>query len=666
MRVAYVCRDLATDSATGPGAHAFAAANAMALAGHEVHLISEELAAPWRQLLPGISRLNWQPLLPERVAHLYFTERQSYADRVYDTVQAVHDETGLDVIELPDAGGEALTLLRAKRLLARFPNTRLAVSLQPWSTIRLGPTAHQPTEYTAELTAYAEQYARSHADIVLAATQADADTAGVHSGQLRRCLPSLPYPDSTPPGGFAPDAARTVLWLGPIRPDAGLETVLHALELAHEKEPELRLVLRGADTPTDPVGRSYWQHLQGQLTGSLRGAVTLAGPLRIAELAALPPAGTQCVLATGVSGTPSEALVAMAAGYVVAAPMGSVGAGLICDNETGRIVPDRNPQALADVLVAAVRGHATGAGLARAAADAMRNQYTPLRAAECLTEAYVSTPVRVAARWSARPAARADRVSVVIPVYNQGRFLASAVDSVRRGGPAELDIVVVDDGSTEPETVAALDALTDVNAVRQAHRGLSAARNAGIERARGPLILVLDADDMVQPGFLPAAVDALRRRDDLGFLGGYVRYFGLLNLVYVPAGLVGDLNLVLHTHLKSMVLFRRQALQHVGGYDESLPAFEDWEIQIRLARAGYDSDVLPLEGQLYRRHAESMSFSISNGMRTELVQYLVRKHADAMTAPQLTALLQQLVNLWKSGYEPSTSVLLQRAQGGKE
>jgi hypothetical protein len=166
---------------------------------------------------------------------------------------------------------------------------------------------------------------------------------------------------------------------------------------------------------------------------------------------------------------------------------------------------------------------------------------------------------------------------------------------------------------------------------------------------------------MIHPGFLPAAVDALRRRDDLAFASGYVRYFGLLDLVYVPAGPAGNLNLVLHTHLKSAVLYRREALERVGGYDENLPAFEDWEIQIRLTRAGYDSDVLPLVGQLYRRHADSMSFSMSNGMRSELIQYLVRKHAHSLTKVELITLLQTLVDLWKTGYEPSTSVLLQRA-----
>jgi GT2 family glycosyltransferase len=109
-----------------------------------------------------------------------------------------------------------------------------------------------------------------------------------------------------------------------------------------------------------------------------------------------------------------------------------------------------------------------------------------------------------------------------------------------------------------------------------------------------------------------------------------------------------------------MVLFRRECLEAVNGYDEELAAFEDWEIQIRLALAGYESDVLPRVGQRYRRHATSMSFSTSNAMRGELVQYILRKHAPQLTQQQLVRLLQNVVGFWKDGYEPSRSVLLQR------
>jgi glycogen synthase len=151
MRVAYACRDLASDSATGPGARAFAAVKAMAGMGHEVCLVSAELASPWRDRLAGTKWLSWQCVLPERADHVYFTDRHSYADRLYDTVLALHAQAPLDVIDVPDASGEALTLLRAKRLLAQFPRTCVAVSLQPGYTVRHGAAAHQPASFTAEL-----------------------------------------------------------------------------------------------------------------------------------------------------------------------------------------------------------------------------------------------------------------------------------------------------------------------------------------------------------------------------------------------------------------------------------------------------------------------------------------------------------------------------------
>jgi glycogen synthase len=660
MHVAYACRDLATDSATGQGAQTFSTAAAMARAGHQVDLVSAELAEVWQERLAGIERLTWQPLFDQRHGHVYFTEGLSYADRVYDTMGALHARAPLDVIELPDAGGEALTLLRAKRLLAQFPQTRLVVSLLPGSTVRLGPQSHQPATFGASLVAYAEEYARTHADLVLAVGATDACVAAIGGHRLRRYLPSLVDLDASvdhPAQEGLP--AHTVLWLGPIRPDAGLETLLRAVQLADAREPGLRVVLRGADTPTDPVGRSYWDHLRRQLPEPLRHSVTFACPLRVPELGSLPPAGTQCVLASRACGTPGEALLAIAAGFVITAPDDSIGAELLLANNTGRVVPDGDPQTLADALVENARRPADGKRRAVAASQRVRRRYAAQRVAECRAKAY---------GWPLRPAPTGRDVlgkaaaSVVIPVYNQGRFLGAAVDSIRRSGLEDPDIVVVDDGSTDPDTVATLERISGVTMLRREHRGLSAARNAGIERARAGFVLVLDADDLVAPDFLPAAVEALNRQDDIGFVGGYVRYFGLLNLIYVPAGPVDDLNLVLHTFLKSMVLYRREALERVGGYDENLPAFEDWELQVRLAEHGYSADVLPLVGQLYRRHSESMSFSISNGMRNELVQYIVRKHANTLSKPQLITLLQIMVDLWKTGFEPSKSVLLQQAQ----
>ena len=107
-------------------------------------------------------------------------------------------------------------------------------------------------------------------------------------------------------------------------------------------------------------------------------------------------------------------------------------------------------------------------------------------------------------------------------------------------------------------------------------------------------------------------------------------------------------------------MFRRSALEVVGGYDERFNSFEDWELQIALYRAGIESEVMPMLGQVYRRHVESASFSKINAIRHDLVQQLIRKHSNMLDAEGMRTGMLVLAHLWKTGYEPSTSVLLQR------
>jgi hypothetical protein len=146
----------------------------------------------------------------------------------------------------------------------------------------------------------------------------------------------------------------------------------------------------------------------------------------------------------------------------------------------------------------------------------------------------------------------------------------------------------------------------------------------------------------------------------LGYVAGYLRYFGLLDYTHVPAGYIPHLSLVVNTHARATALFTRESLLAIGGYDVLLPAFEDWDLHVRLALAGYTSDILPLEGHRYRRHAESMTFSSSNAMRLELLQHLMAKHLGSIDHEGARDLLILMANLWKTGYEPSASVRLQQ------
>ena len=595
MRIALSCRDLAAEELLGDGARVFARAREAAEAGHQVFLVAEELPPSRKD-----DRVEWVPTAPARPDHRYFTEAHRYADRVLDTLRTLGD---LDVAEFLDAGAEGLSTIRAKRLLGEFGGTTLRVVRCPWSTAAGGPAAHRPLTAEHQFTGFAERYCTEHADVTTTVTTSVTPTAS---------------------------RTRPAVWrLGAYRPDAGIETFLEAAALVLDVHPGTRFELRGEDTPTDPLGRSYRDHLRRGLPERLRHAITFGG--RLGD----EPLGARCVLPAGDAECPSTAAFALSRGSTVVAPKGSTAADVVERHGGGIVVAPDDPAALAEALFDD--------------APACTESRPALRFPQ--VEA-VTTPVEPGL------------VSVVIPLFDQGRFLASALASVRAAGYADVEIVVVDDGSTDPGTVAAFDALSDVVKVRQPNAGLSAARNAGIAASHGAYVVPLDADDELPPGFLGPAVTALARHPELSYVVGHVRYTGLLDHVQAPLGHAGDVSTVVNTHGRATGVFRKEALQAVGGYDESLPAYEDWDLYLRLARAGREGDVAPVEGQRYRRHADSMTFGHTRDDRRELTQLLLRRHAADLPPDRSLPLLLTLAELWKSGYEPSASARLLEAGDG--
>ena len=274
----------------------------------------------------------------------------------------------------------------------------------------------------------------------------------------------------------------------------------------------------------------------------------------------------------------------------------------------------------------------------------------------CAPEAVAERAVR-AYRHERRPPvgpAVPGPVSVVIPLFNQGAFVREAVASIRASAGVDPEIVVVDDGSTDDATRRIFDALSGIVKVRQPNRGLSAARNSGIARSSGAYVVPLDADDILHPDYLRTALVALRRNPELGYVNSYVRNFGLFDSPRVAIGNVPEVMLFVHTDGQPCGVYQRSALDAVGCFDEDLPGFEDWDMQIRLAKAGFGGDVLPRELVRYRRHADSLVFRSSNRLRVGQLQYLLRKHED-LFAPRAMSVALRLIELWKNNVEVSQS-----------
>lgn len=205
-----------------------------------------------------------------------------------------------------------------------------------------------------------------------------------------------------------------------------------------------------------------------------------------------------------------------------------------------------------------------------------------------------------------------DLCSVIIPCYNQARFLGEAIESVLTQTYPYFEIIVVDDGSTD-DTATIAASFDRVRCLKQRNRGLAVARNTGLKAAKGNYVVFLDADDRLLPNALKDGADSLGTNSECAFVYGHAKLIAAdgspLDIPDQVA--VGDdyyLELLRHNYIwtAGAVMYRREVLESVGGYDPSVSGSADFDLNIRVARhfPVCSSNTLVIE---YRRHDESMS-----------------------------------------------------------
>lgn len=197
-------------------------------------------------------------------------------------------------------------------------------------------------------------------------------------------------------------------------------------------------------------------------------------------------------------------------------------------------------------------------------------------------------------------------VSVVIAVFEGERFLADAIASAWAQTYSPLEVIVVDDGSSDRSAQLATQRRARV--LRRPHRGVSAARNAGIASARGDLIALLDADDRWPAERLALQVQRFIRRPELGFVLGRALLF-LDPSAPRPEWFTDDLAAGESVLARQTLVARRELFDRLGGFDESIDICEDFDWLVRCREAEIPYEVLDDVVVEYRVHGANSGLS---------------------------------------------------------
>lgn len=223
-------------------------------------------------------------------------------------------------------------------------------------------------------------------------------------------------------------------------------------------------------------------------------------------------------------------------------------------------------------------------------------------------------------------------ITIVIPCFNtKVEFLREAVESVKAyRGNSGYAIIIVDDGSTNEATLQWLKQLKDerINVIFQENKGPAAARNTGAQHANTEYILFLDGDDRLLPGYIDTGITVLQANAKAGVAYAGAIAFGDASRENFKPKPFDIIELLVQNYIPMCVVMRKKTWEDVGGIDEQLVQYEDWEFWINIYKAGWEFVFIDKPMFEYRiQHTSLIAQEPDEKFRTA-VDYIFKKHAD--------------------------------------
>ena len=429
----------------------------------------------------------------------------------------------------------------------------------------------------------------------------------------------------------------------------GVEPLLAACEKLWREGASFTLEMVGGDVHTPLKGGSLTTFLKRKYAHRLEsGNLVFTGALPHADCVQKMSQATAIVIPSLWENFPNTCIEAMSLGkVVVASEQGGQAEMVGHDGACGLVFSHKASGSLENALARALSmTEAERLQMGHAAAKRIESLCAPsvvvparLRHLEKVVASYRPKERYPFINAAIRNGPEADElpetplVSVVIPYYNLGKYLQECVDSIYASEGVRFEVIIVNDGSTDPASLEALEAirndgLPDLRILDIPNAGLASARNTGAEAASGELVAFVDADDRVGPEFLARATAVMRRYRNVHLVYSWVRFFdsGLgiwhswsFDLPY----------LLCHNQLVPIAMVRRDTfLKHGRNKSHIIYGLEDLEGWISLAEAGCGGVAIPEPLVQYRIRGDSMFKAIEPDKKLYLYDLISAEHPD--------------------------------------
>ena len=645
LKIVYVCREFGPVTGGGIGTYVYNVSMAMVNRGHQIYLVTDCFSDTNLDLLPdGIELIPTQHTRHNRVGS-FVSPHHEYSYQVYDTLQSLVTEKDIDIIEFAEFGVEGFATIRAKKMCGEFLTAKLIIKLHTPSSLLYEINEDRRLHVDSLCDYYMEDYCVKHADMVTSPSISLGEYFAKRVG--RRDIITCPYPMELPDRGrprtFTEEQIKRVRFIGSVQIRKGIDTFIRAAELVIQENPGFIFEIWGADRNAHIFGKTLTEISQRYIPKYLRNKIVFSGGIPYSKIPELFMDSCFCIYPSRWENWANVCLEAMSYGCVVLASREGGMSEMVEHGQSGFIINPLDPSEIAGIILQYYKAPERLAEISQNAYDRSLEICDPEKAALQIESNYRATYSQK--RWS-RLGSEPPLVSVIIPYFNQPKFLEDTVQSVQKSNYPNIEIIVVNDGSTTKRAKETFESLTSVVKLEKDNGGLSSARNAGIAIAKGEFVLPLDSDDLLRPDYLAKGVEALRNNPELGYVSCHAQNFGEITNAYIPVGYVPELMPYSNTHGKCVNLYRKEVFKSCDGYDEVMTSYEDWELLLTLNDRGINGDVLPDEMFEYRRHFDSMVYNTANRQRADLIQYMMIKHEKSLVhyAPKMAIMLARL---WK-------------------